>query len=96
MRTFWIIIFTIAYYAAIIAGGLWFGMKAVALILVACSCLAVVTALIDKDECEEEEEKPEHDSCIGCRWNLGGGCCELNSEDECAAGGGYELWEERK
>lgn len=43
--------------------------------------------------CDEDDE-PEHDSCDGCKWNLGGGCCSINSEDECAAGGGYELWRE--
>lgn len=33
-----------------------------------------------------------HDSCDGCRHYLGGGCCRLNEEAECAAGG-RELWE---
>ena len=53
--------------------------------------------------CEDDAEKTdrrtwedelEHDSCEGCRNYLGGGCCRLNLEDECAAGGGFELWEE--
>lgn len=42
----------------------------------------------------DEEDEPEHDSCEGCKHNLGGGCCKLNVEDECAAGGGYEMWED--
>lgn len=42
----------------------------------------------------EDEDEPEHDSCEGCKHNLGGGCCSLNVEDECAAGGGFELWED--
>lgn len=32
-------------------------------------------------------------SCEGCVHYLGGGCCRLNLESECAAGG-RELWEE--
>lgn len=44
----------------------------------------------------EELEDEEPDSCEGCKWDLGGGCCSLNVEDECAAGGGYELWEGKK
>ena len=38
------------------------------------------------------EERKEHDRCDGCRHYLGGGCCRLNVEKECAAGG-FELWE---
>lgn len=34
----------------------------------------------------------KHESCEGCKWYLGGGCCRLNAEDECGAGD-YELWE---
>ena len=34
-----------------------------------------------------------HDSCEGCRHNLGGGCCRINEEAECGAGD-RELWEE--
>lgn len=33
-----------------------------------------------------------HDSCEGCRHNLGGGCCRINEEAECGAGD-RELWE---
>lgn len=34
----------------------------------------------------------EHVSCDGCKHYLGGGCCQMNLESECAAGG-FELWE---
>lgn len=34
-------------------------------------------------------------SCKTCRWYLGGGCCKLNVEDECEAGGGFEAWTEK-
>ena len=42
----------------------------------------------------DEDDEPEHDSCSGCKYDLGGGCCSINCEDECAAGGGYELYTE--
>ena len=32
-------------------------------------------------------------SCNGCINYLGGGCCRINVEDECEAGGGFELYE---
>ena len=32
------------------------------------------------------------DSCEGCKHYLGGGCCRVNLETECAAGG-YEAYE---
>lgn len=31
-------------------------------------------------------ERMTHDSCEGCRHNLGGGCCRINEEAECGAG----------
>ena len=37
---------------------------------------------------------PERESCIGCRYYLGGGYCRINAEKECREGGGFELWEE--
>lgn len=36
----------------------------------------------------------KHEGCDGCKYNLGGGHCGLNVEDECREGGGFELWEE--
>ena len=34
-------------------------------------------------------------SCETCRYDLGGGRynCQINEEQECRDGGGYELWE---
>lgn len=37
-----------------------------------------------------------HDSCAGCRHDLGGGCCKLNLESECREGGGFEAWERKE
>lgn len=37
-----------------------------------------------------------HDSCEGCRHDLGGGCCRINEEQECREGGEYELFEAAK
>lgn len=36
-----------------------------------------------------------HDSCEGCRYDLGGGRenCRINAEYECRDGGGFELWD---
>lgn len=34
--------------------------------------------------------------CSDCRWYLGAGQCRLNVESECAEGGGYELWDDKK
>lgn len=34
--------------------------------------------------------------CSNCRWYLGAGQCHLNVESECAEGGGYELWDNKK
>ena len=36
------------------------------------------------------------DSCKGCRWYLGGGCCRINAEAECREGGGFELYEQEE
>lgn len=33
------------------------------------------------------------ESCEGCKWYLGDGCCRMNVETECRDGGGFELWE---
>ena len=37
-----------------------------------------------------------HDSCAGCIYDLGGGCCRINLEDECREGGGFEAWTDEK
>jgi hypothetical protein len=38
----------------------------------------------------------EEKTCKTCDHYLGGGCCAINEEDECEAGGGYELWKKRE
>lgn len=45
-----------------------------------------------RPDCFCTEWAERHDRCDGCRHYLGGGCCRLNVEKECAAGG-FELWE---
>lgn len=74
--------------------GIWHvgGFKSLLLAWVA-ACFASVATSLNADD-DELESEPEHDSCIGCKHNLGGGCCSLNVEDECCAGGGFELYEE--
>lgn len=42
------------------------------------------------------ESKPERDSCHGCAYDLGGGCCDVHLEHECAAGGGYEAFQPKQ
>ena len=39
--------------------------------------------------------KEAHESCAGCRHDLGGGRdnCRLNLAYECRDGGGFEAWE---
>lgn len=41
------------------------------------------------------ESMEDERSCKTCKWYLGGGCCKLNVEDECEAGGGFEAWTEK-
>ena len=38
----------------------------------------------------------KHESCQGCRHDLGGGSCAINEEAECREGGGFELWEPKE
>lgn len=93
MKLFGAIAVTLIYYAVILMAGIWYDFRAAALVIAASLCVAVVSHLVDEDECQDDEE-PEHDSCAGCKHDLGGGCCRINLEDECAAGGGYEMWED--
>jgi len=74
----------------------WRLMLAVGLsILLGGFAWSVILTIVNwyKENMTVEELDDEPDSCEGCKWDLGGGCCSLNVEDECAAGGGYELWE---
>ena len=98
MKKFGTVVAVLGYAAAMIAAGALFGFKALVLMVVACICTAIAVACIDVVEWEEDEledDEPEHDSCDGCKHNIGGGCCNLNLEDECEAGGGFEMWEEK-
>ena len=85
------IIAFILYIACGVVGWIKFGWAGG--LLVMATYVASCIFCSDDYECEDEEE-PERDTCKGCRNYLGGGCCRLNLEDECAAGGGYEMWED--
>jgi len=43
-----------------------------------------------------ELERLTRRTCPTCAHHLGGGQCRLNAEDECAEGGGYELWQQKE
>ena len=91
MNTFICIAFVLGYYAALIAIGVWFGFKAFMLAILATCCAGIASKLSEKHISDEELK---HDSCIGCKHNLGGGHCRVNLEGECREGGGYEAWED--
>lgn len=96
-RTIIKIIATLGYYAALIAAGRLYGTRAALLGFLASMCVAAAGIAMRRDIAEAEEEaevEPVRSSCRGCKHNLGGGCCRMNLEDECEAGGGYEAWEE--
>lgn len=86
------IIAFILYIACVVVGWIKFGWAGGLLVLATwvAACIYCDDDVLDG----MYEDEPEHDSCEGCRNYLGGGCCRLNLEDECAAGGGYELWED--
>lgn len=85
------IIAFILYIACVIVGTIKFGWAGALLVMATATTVMIYCA---DDDVYEDEDEPEHDSCEGCRNYLGGGCCRLNLEDECAAGGGFELWED--
>lgn len=80
----------IAYVACVVVGNCKFGWQGSA--LCAASWLAACIYM-DGRQVQEDEEEPEHDSCDGCKHDLGGGHCKINVEGECREGGGFELWE---
>lgn len=86
------IIAFILYTACVIVGWVKFGWAG-SLLVIATGTAACI--FCTDDSVYEDEDEPEHDSCKGCKHDLGGGCCKLNLEDECAAGGGYEMWEDK-
>ena len=44
----------------------------------------------------EDKREPVTYGCWNCRYSLGGGCCRLNVEKECAAGDEPVAWEPRE
>ena len=92
MKNLRIILFVVLYWVVNIVAAVLFGMKAVALILLASCCVSVLSVLLKNDEPDEESE-PEHESCAGCANHLGGGHCRISVEGECREGGGFELYE---
>lgn len=90
MKTTKIVFWALIYHAMIILSVVWYGVKGVALVIVACASVAAITRLTEKDETEDEVER---ESCEGCIHDLGGGHCRINMERECREGGGFELWE---
>lgn len=93
MKTIGVFLFVAIYYAMIIVSAAQYGIKAAAFVMVASFCVAIVNALIEKDESEDE---PERESCSGCENDLGGGHCRINVEGECREGGGFELYKSRR
>ena len=75
----------IMYIACVVVGCIKFGWAGGLLAMAAWSAACIFCT---DNNVYEDDDEPEHDSCEGCKHNLGGGCCKLNLEDECAAGGG--------
>lgn len=90
MKKIGIPVLVVLYWITIIVAEVLFGLKAVALILLASGCVSVLSVLLKNDEPDEESEI---ESCAGCRNHLGGGHCRINVEGECREGGGFELYE---
>lgn len=86
-----ICIFTLIFWASLIALGWLYDADAVA---ISCAAHLAMVGLIICSENNENAETPEHDSCDGCKHDLGGGRCRMNLEYECREGGGFELWED--
>lgn len=74
---------------------LWI-IGALLLIFVCLICYAALCIASDADAQAEREHADfmaNRRTCPTCAHHLGGGQCRLNAEDECAEGGGFELWE---
>lgn len=91
MKTFGNIACVLGYFAMLFAIAHEGGFKAVIFVTIAACCASVPTAL-NMNDADEIEDEPVHDSCEGCKHNLGGGCCSINVEYECGEGN-HELWE---
>lgn len=85
-----IVLMMIGYYGALIGAVAMFGIKAGALMILACCCTALTVGY-----CDDSPDEPEHDSCKGCKHDLGGGQCRINLEAECGKGE-HEAWEKRR
>lgn len=79
----------VGYAACIVVGNYKFGWPGSLL----CCAVWVSCCLYIDGASDVDEEEPEHDSCDGCKHDLGGGHCKINVEGECREGGGFELWE---
>lgn len=91
MNAVWVIISLLGYYASIIIAGICYGFKVSALVIIASCCTAIATARLYNDDSLDESD---HDTCEGCKHDLGGGCCRINLEVECGKGE-HEAWEEK-
>lgn len=79
----------VGYIACCLVGNYKFGWPGGLL----CIAAWMSACLFFTRQAHTTEEEPEHDSCDGCKHDLGGGCCKINVEGECREGGGFELWE---
>lgn len=82
----------LGYWAILLLAGLRYGFGAAVLAALGGS-FAALSMLMDKF-CEDADgHREEHNSCEGCKHDLGGGACEINLEAECGKGE-HEAWEE--
>lgn len=78
------------YWGTIIAAGCIYGLGAAVLVVVGAVFAGIVLAA---DEISEDDASEGHDSCTGCKHDLGGGACRINLEAECGKGE-HEMWED--
>lgn len=84
-----------------------YGLRACALMLIVCTAVAVAVAAEMQTISEMREAQmldaiedaikmammdEGHESCTGCKHDLGGGQCRINLEAECRKGA-HEAWE---
>lgn len=86
------VLLVLGYYVSLIGAVLLGGLKAGVPVITACCCTAAAIQLMNREEAEDQER--DHDSCTGCKHDLGGGQCKINLEAECGKGA-HEAWEER-
>lgn len=83
----------LGYYVSLIGAVLLGGLKVGVPVVTACCCTAAAVQLMNREEAEKQER--DHDSCMGCKNDLGGGMCKINLEAECGKGE-HEAWEARR